>query len=49
MESYNKDMKVYEKQLKDFKSGKSTVWPVEPKKPPKVRYIVNDVTYQALR
>ena len=41
-------MKVYEKQLKDFKSGKSTVWPVEPKKPPKVRYIVNDVTYQAL-
>jgi hypothetical protein len=48
METYNKDMKVYEKQHKDFKSGKSTVWPVEPKKPPKVRYIVNDVTYQAL-
>jgi hypothetical protein len=48
MDTYNKDMKVYEKQLKDFKSGKSSVWPVEPKKPPKVRYIVNDVTYQAL-
>ncbi|CAM8635462.1 Primase, C-terminal 2 [Burkholderiales bacterium] len=45
---YNKDMKVYDKQVKDFKNGKTTVWPKEPSKPPKVRYIVNDVTYQAL-
>ncbi len=48
MSTYNKDMKIYEKQVKDFKSGKSSVLPPEPKKPPKVRYVVNDVTYQAL-
>jgi putative DNA primase/helicase len=48
MQTYSKDMKVYEKQLKEFTSGKTTVFPAEPKKPPKVRYIVNDVTYQAL-
>lgn len=48
MDTHNKNMKIYEKQLKDFKNGKTTVWPVEPSKPPRVRYIVNDVTYQAL-
>jgi hypothetical protein len=48
MDTYNKDMKIYDKQVRDFKSGKSSVWPAEPKKPLKVRYIVHDVTYQAL-
>ena len=48
MEDYNKKMTTYEKQRKDYKNAKTSVFPIEPKKPPKVRYIVNDVTYQAL-
>lgn len=45
---YQSDKAAFDKAMADFKSGKSTAFPVEPTKPVKTRYIVNDVTYQAL-
>jgi hypothetical protein len=45
---YKSDKAIFDKAMADFKSGKSTAYPVEPTKPVKTRYIVNDVTYQAL-
>ncbi len=45
---YKSDKAAFDKSMADFKSGKSTAFPVEPTKPVKTRYIVNDVTYQAL-
>lgn len=45
---YKSDKAAFDKSMADFKSGKSTAFPVEPSKPVKTRYIVNDVTYQAL-
>jgi hypothetical protein len=45
---YMKAKKVFDKEMSEFKSGKSTVFPVEPEKPIKKRLIVNDITYQAL-
>jgi len=45
---YKKDKTKFDKDLANFKSGKSTVFPVEPSEPIKKRYIVNDTTYQAL-
>lgn len=45
---YRADKVAFDKAMKSFKSEKTTVFPVEPSKPVKTRYIVNDVTYQAL-
>lgn len=45
---YKSDKAAFDKSMADFKSGKSTAFPIEPSKPVKTRYIVNDVTYQAL-
>ena len=45
---YRTDKAAFDKAMASFKSGKSTAFPVEPAKPVKSRYIVNDVTYQAL-
>lgn len=45
---YRTDKIAFDKAMTSFKSGKSTTFPVEPIKPIKTRYIVNDVTYQAL-
>jgi hypothetical protein len=45
---YKSDKAAFDKAMADFKSGKSTAFPIEPTKPVKTRYIVNDVTYQAL-
>ncbi len=45
---YKSDKAAFDKSMADFKSGKSTAFPVEPTRPVKTRYIVNDVTYQAL-
>ena len=45
---YKSDKASFDKAMADFKSGKSTAFPTEPTKPVKTRYIVNDVTYQAL-
>jgi Protein of unknown function (DUF3987)/Bifunctional DNA primase/polymerase, N-terminal/Primase C terminal 2 (PriCT-2) len=45
---YQVDKARFDKLLRDFKSGKNSAFPVEPTKPTKKRYIVNDVTYQAL-
>lgn len=45
---YKSDKAAFDKAMADLKSGKSTVFPIEPTKPVKTRYIVNDVTYQAL-
>lgn len=45
---YRTDKAAFDKAIASFKSGKSTAFPIEPTKPTKTRYIVNDVTYQAL-
>lgn len=45
---YKSDKAAFDKAMADLKSGKSTAYPAEPTKPVKTRYIVNDVTYQAL-
>lgn len=45
---YRTDKAAFDKAMASFKSEKTTVFPVEPTKPVKTRYIVNDVTYQAL-
>lgn len=45
---YRADKVAFDKAMKSFKSEKTTAFPVEPSKPVKTRYIVNDVTYQAL-
>lgn len=45
---YKSDKATFDKAMADLKSGKATVFPIEPTKPVKTRYIVNDVTYQAL-
>lgn len=42
------DKAKFDKDLAKYKSGKITIFPAEPHKPTKERYIVNDVTYQAL-
>lgn len=44
---YQQDVRLFEKQKKEFDNGKGP-WPTEPTRPPKIRYLVNDVTYQAL-
>jgi len=45
---YMIDKAKFDKDLAKYKSGKVTIFPVEPQKPTKERFIVNDVTYQAL-
>jgi len=45
---YIKAKKIFDKEMSEFKSGKSTAFPIEPEKPIKKRLIVNDITYQAL-
>lgn len=45
---YLSDKAQFDKAMANFKSGKSTSFPVEPTKPTKERFVVNDVTYQAL-
>lgn len=45
---HQQDKAQFDKSMANFKSGKSNIFPVEPIKPVKARYIVNDVTYQAL-
>lgn len=45
---YRTDKAAFDKAMASFKSEKTTAFPVEPTKPVKTRYIVNDVTYQAL-
>ncbi len=45
---YMKAKKIFDKEMSEFKSGKSTAFPIEPEKPIKKRLIVNDITYQAL-
>ncbi|MBU3575872.1 DUF3987 domain-containing protein [Polynucleobacter sp. UK-Mo-2m-Kol15] len=45
---YRTDKAAFDKAMASFKAEKTTVFPVEPTKPVKTRYIVNDVTYQAL-
>ena len=45
---YRTDKAAFDKAMASFKTEKATAFPVEPTKPVKTRYIVNDVTYQAL-
>jgi len=45
---YQQDKTQFDKAMANFKAGKSTTFPIEPSKPVKSRFIVNDVTYQAL-
>jgi hypothetical protein len=45
---YRLDKAAFDKAMSEFKQGKSKAFPREPSKPTKTRYIVNDVTYQAL-
>ena len=45
---YRTDKAAFDKAMASFKTEKTTAFPVEPTKPVKTRYIVNDVTYQAL-
>jgi hypothetical protein len=45
---YKKDKTKFDKELANFKSGKTLIFPAEPIEPNKKRYIVNDTTYQAL-
>ena len=45
---YQQDKVLFDKAMLNFKSGKSTTFPIEPTKPVKARFIVNEVTYQAL-
>ena len=45
---YRLDKAAFDKAMSEFKTGKNTAFPTEPIKPTKTRYIVNDVTYQAL-
>ncbi len=48
MRQYLVDKAQFDKAMANFKSGKVNSFPVEPTKPVKKRYMVNDVTYQAL-
>lgn len=45
---YLQDKSHFDKAMSSFKAGKLAVFPLEPTKPTKSRFIVNDVTYQAL-
>jgi putative DNA primase/helicase len=45
---YLQDKVHFDKAMASFKAGKLAVFPLEPTKPTKSRFIVNDVTYQAL-
>jgi hypothetical protein len=45
---YLQDKAHFDKAMSSFKAGKLAVFPLEPTKPTKSRFIVNDVTYQAL-
>ena len=45
---YLQDKAHFDKAMAGFKAGKLAVFPLEPTKPTKSRFIVNDVTYQAL-
>ena len=45
---YRLDKVAFDKAMSEFKTGKTKAFPIEPSKPTKTRYIVNDVTYQAL-
>jgi hypothetical protein len=45
---YLQDKAHFDKAMASFKAGKLAVFPLEPTKPTKSRFIVNDVTYQAL-
>lgn len=48
LSQYQVAKKRYERDLADFKSGKTKELPPEPAEPKKPRLVVNDVTYQAL-
>ena len=48
IESLTLDKTQFNIALQNFKSGKLKTFPIEPTKPVKTRYIVNDITYQAL-
>jgi hypothetical protein len=48
MRQYLIDKAQFDKSMANFKSGKVNTFPIEPTKPVKKRYMVNDVTYQAL-
>jgi len=48
MKRYEPVFAKYEKDLKDYKAGKITIFPIEPTRPKRPRLIVNDTTYQAL-
>ena len=45
---YHQDKALFDKAMANFKAGKLNTFPIEPTKPVKARFIVNDVTYQAL-
>jgi hypothetical protein len=45
---YNQNKALFDQAMVNFKAGKSKTFPTEPIKPVKARFIVNDVTYQAL-
>jgi hypothetical protein len=45
---YLQDKAHFDKAMASFKAGKLAAFPLEPTKPTKSRFIVNDVTYQAL-
>ncbi len=46
--AYKQNKTIFEKAMADVKNGKSSTFPIEPIEPMQKRYIVNDVTYQAL-
>lgn len=48
MQRYKAAKAAFEKAVADFRKGQTSTYPTEPVEPVKKRYVVNDVTYQAL-